>query len=102
MAGELVESAAHGLSLKHRQLNIEGTQMTCNATTEQPQPCPLPAWLQQQPNTFYYDHSGLECPVITFTRPRDKADKLARVYRGAPAPEVRVDFVSLHIIRISV
>ncbi|WIA37804.1 hypothetical protein OEZ86_014669 [Tetradesmus obliquus] len=70
------------------QLNNEGTQMACNATTEQPQPCPLPAWLQQQPNTFYYDHSGLECPVITFTAQRQKADKLARVYRGAPQPEV--------------
>ncbi|WIA17584.1 hypothetical protein OEZ85_014409 [Tetradesmus obliquus] len=70
------------------QINIEGTQMACNATTEQPQPCPLPAWLQQQPNTFYYDHSGLECPVITFTAQRQKADKLARVYRGAPQPEV--------------
>jgi hypothetical protein len=73
-----------------RQLNIEGTQMSCKATTEQPQLCTLPSWLQQQANTYYYDHSGLECPVITFTTPRDKADKLARVYRGAPAPEVRI------------
>eukprot|EP00882_Tetradesmus_deserticola_P025269 GHRQ01027742.1.p1 GENE.GHRQ01027742.1~~GHRQ01027742.1.p1 ORF type:complete len:371 (+),score=135.61 GHRQ01027742.1:195-1307(+) len=70
------------------QLNIEGTQMACNATAQQPLPCPVPPWLQQQQDTFYYDHSGLECPVITFTMQRDKADKLARVYRGAPEPEV--------------
>jgi hypothetical protein len=72
-----------------RQLNIEGTKMSCDATAEQPSSCSLPSWLQLQPGTYYYDHSGLECPVISFTTPREKEDKLARVYRGAPAPEVR-------------
>lgn len=82
-------AAVEHLLLCHRQLNVEGTRMACNATTEQPLPCPLPPWLLQQSNTFYYDHSGLECPVIAFSTQRDKADKLARVYRGAPEPEVR-------------
>eukprot|EP00775_Hariotina_reticulata_P007075 gene7075-7288_t len=68
------------------QLNIQGTAMSCNGTAAQQAACPLPDWLMQTLN-YYYDHSGLECPTITFRQPRAVEERLAKVYRGAALPE---------------
>jgi hypothetical protein len=70
------------------RLNILGTNMRCDNTTQQPAPCPLPSWLVQQRHRYYYELTGLECPVLQFVQERDDAEKLALIYRGAAQPEV--------------
>lgn len=70
------------------RLNILGTSMRCDNTTQEPPPCPIPGWLLQQQHQYYYDRTGVECPVLTFAQPRDNIDEMSRVYRGAPEPEV--------------
>jgi hypothetical protein len=70
------------------RLNIVGTSMRCNDTTQQPPPCPVPGWLEQQRHQYYYDRTGLECPVLTFVQPRSDVEQMSKIYRGAPEPEV--------------
>ena len=70
------------------RLNILGTAMRCSDTAQQPPPCPLPQWLVQQRHQYYYDRTGLECPVVTFAVVRDNAHRLAKLYRGAEHSEV--------------
>lgn len=71
------------------RLVVLGTSMRCDDTTQSPPPCPLPPWLVQQRHQYYYDRTGLECPVLMFREPRLAADKMVKVYRGAAEPEVR-------------
>ncbi|KIY97406.1 adenylate cyclase [Monoraphidium neglectum] len=87
-------------------IDATGTSLTCSGVAPFDEPrtppraaaaaaaggaaCPLPGWLMFT-DDYYFQPNMLECPGITFTTPRDRADLLQRAYVGASSPEVYLE-----------